>query len=392
MIHRLKSFPIRTLPLFQQHFLTESMLLFDIETTGLSAARDHIYCIGCGYRTGDEIITELFFAEEPAQEKDILTAFFALLENRSTVVTFNGNAFDIPFVRRRAALYEGLSAGEYPDLAEASDQTASPGPGCAASVSALTFIDLYREAIRMKALLRLPSWRQKSIEQFLGCTREDRYDGGQLIRIYHRYESDPDSEALSVLLLHNEEDVRGMFDLIGLLSWCQLRDGAFVITESFEETDGESSFYNIKICPKLPFPRSIGIIDISPDLSAAQPTRVSSGYGWFRLGKETGLLRLPIQHGTLKHFYSDPENYVYLPEEDCAVHKSIGAFVDSSHRRKATRQNCYSRQECHYITLPVKTADGFLRKEFRDNCSYLALPAEEKDVRQLILRLFSVFL
>ncbi|MCD7864602.1 MAG: ribonuclease H-like domain-containing protein [Clostridiales bacterium] len=383
MIHRKNRFPVNSLPPFQQHFLTEEMLLFDIETTGLSAARDFIYCIGCGYRTDDTVRTELFFAETPAQEEEILAAFSALLNRFTTLITFNGTTFDIPFIRKRSTLYDKLSARKYlnlqqePHLTKTTDRETPVASGSA-------FIDLYREAIRMKSLLRLPSYRQKVIEQFLGCTREDKYDGGQLIRIYRRYVSVPDPQALSLLLLHNEEDVRGLFDLIGLLSWHQLRDGAFAITDSFEERNETDSFYNIKVCPDISFPQAIGPITIKPEHPAVQHCPCL-------LGKKSVLICFPIYHGTLKHFFPDPENYVYLPEEGCAVHKSVGAFVDPAHRRKATRQNCYSRQDCDYISIPVKTADGFLKKEFRDECCYLALPAQKKDEKTFLIHYFSLF-
>lgn len=44
-------------------FLTADTLLLDIETTGLSAARHFIYCIGCSYLSpdkGDNITVQLF--------------------------------------------------------------------------------------------------------------------------------------------------------------------------------------------------------------------------------------------------------------------------------------------------------------------------------------------
>ena len=34
--------------------------------------------------------------------------------------------------------------------------------------------------------------------------------------------------------------------------------------------------------------------------------------------------------------------YYYLPEEDSAVHKSVGIYVDKSRRKAATPQTCYT--------------------------------------------------
>ena len=48
-------------------FLTADTLLLDIETTGLSAARHFIYCIGCSYLSpdkSDSITVQLFFGRK----------------------------------------------------------------------------------------------------------------------------------------------------------------------------------------------------------------------------------------------------------------------------------------------------------------------------------------
>ena len=55
-----------------------------------------------------------------------------------------------------------------------------------------------------------------------------------------------------------------------------------------------------------------------------------------------------LYEGTLKYYYPDQQNYYYLPLEDTAIHKSIGEYVDSSARKKATAKNCYSKKEGLY--------------------------------------------
>jgi hypothetical protein len=37
------------------------------------------------------------------------------------------------------------------------------------------------------------------------------------------------------------------------------------------------------------------------------------------------------------------KDYLYLPEEGCAVHRSVALFVDRSHTVKAVRQTCFTR-------------------------------------------------
>ena len=43
--------------------LTQDTLFVDIETSGLSAEKNHIYCIGCSYLINDQLAVRLLFAE-----------------------------------------------------------------------------------------------------------------------------------------------------------------------------------------------------------------------------------------------------------------------------------------------------------------------------------------
>ncbi len=335
MYHEITRHSISELSPFVKQFLTKDMLLFDIETTGLSPARCSVYCIGCGFLEGDEVIVELFFAHAPAEEGEILKAFLHRLQPFSTVITFNGSTFDIPFLEKRMHL-TGYSPFAVKDS-----------------------LDLYKEVRKMKEFLDLPSLRQKSIEAFLGCAREDRYDGGQLIEIYKLYASgcsvdrnnhtvllawDGDEaagrlseqqakELLSALLLHNREDVWGMFFLLDILSYRQLAQGRFEVTEV--SRDGEALV--ISLTPHAPFPRHMH--RVVPEAS-------------FAIHEERALLMLPLKQGELKHFFANVCDYYYLPAEDAAVHKSVGVFVDPAHRKKATRQTSYVKKECKYEMIP----------------------------------------
>ena len=52
--------------------------------------------------------------------------------------------------------------------------------------------------------------KQKSIEQFLGVHREDKYNGGQLIDVYREYLHTHEKFLFDLLILHNADDLRGM--------------------------------------------------------------------------------------------------------------------------------------------------------------------------------------
>ena len=73
MITKQTIFPCAEIADSSRAFLTPDTLLLDIETTGLSAARHFIYCIGCSYLSPDKddsITVQLFFAEKQEQEAD----------------------------------------------------------------------------------------------------------------------------------------------------------------------------------------------------------------------------------------------------------------------------------------------------------------------------------
>lgn len=359
MEHLITHTSFEGLPLYSQREIQEDMLFFDIETTGLSAARDPVYCIGCGYKDGGSLTTELLFAESAAEEPQIIRAFQERLSGFPTVITFNGSTFDIPFLKKRAALLGG-------------DLSLDP-------FFRRTHIDLYREARFLNRILRLPSCRQRNIEQFLGYLRRDPFTGGQLTEQYLQYLSHPDPHIREALLLHNEEDITGMFQTFGLLSYKQLLGGSFTVDTCVRTPDRDGrEMLSIRLFPEYDLPANLSL--------------TGEDFSVFVKKKEV-LMSYPVRHGELKMFFDDPENYYYLPQEDYAVHKSIGAYVDPAHRRKATRKNCYSKKVCDYISVPAKTAGSPLRQSYGDHGLYLELGhAGDKDLKQFLISSFEALM
>ena len=71
-------------------FFTEQAIFFDIETTGFSPAHSSLYLIGCATRKADMLCIDQFFAESGSEESEVITAFFSLLAQYDTIITFNG--------------------------------------------------------------------------------------------------------------------------------------------------------------------------------------------------------------------------------------------------------------------------------------------------------------
>lgn len=316
--------PIRT-------FLTPEMLFVDIETTGLSAENCFIYCIGCSWQENDQICVQLLFGTGENDETDLLAHFQSLTSHFKKLVTFNGSTFDLPFLKKRFEKYQ------------------MPEP-----VTSMDHLDLFREAKKLRKLLALDNYRQKSLELFLGCYREDAYSGKELIQVYKSYFQAPTEEQLQMLLLHNYEDVLGMYDLLSILSYQQFLNGAFSITQCVLE----ENHLQIRLLPDIPLPQSVTRIETEWQL-AIKPGQV--------------FLQLPLHTGTLRHYFPDYKNYFYLPEEDTIIHKDIGIYVDRSRRCKATKENCFLSKNCSYLKLSgqQKDYDSYLKTDQKDPAAYL---------------------
>ena len=209
----------------------KDILFIDIETTGLSLRSSDLYLIGASYyKDGSWQICQ-FFAEDINQEKEILEAFSEFSKGFSKVLHYNGDRFDIPYIKSK------LEKHGLPNIFEDMDS-----------------IDIYKKIGPYKRQLGLMDCKQKTVELYLGINREDKYDGGKLIPIYKNYEQSKNKEALKLLLLHNFEDVKGMFGILPMLQYstyfAMFRNLPKVSVKCDEDIDDE------KYCPdwsnKLP--------------------------------------------------------------------------------------------------------------------------------------------
>lgn len=319
---------------------TEDCVFFDIETTGFSPASSSIYLIGCMYRIDQKLILQQFFAPSKSDEKDVLLAFMELLENFKTIISFNGIGFDIPFIKAKCTTY-GIEEHfkDYP------------------------YIDIFKLVGNIKFLLKQPNYKQKTIESFLGIPRDDKFSGGELINVYEDYLHTHSEEAEKFLLLHNFEDVRGMLDLMPILTYYQILQGA----------------YTIKTAELAPYTSYEGtesrelIITLENDY--AVPKRVSHQHQdfYFTMNKEATKLRIPIFEGELKYFYPDYKDYFYLPKEDLAIHKSVATFVDKQYRERAKASNCYNRKTGYFLPQQDTIMNPVFKQDYKDKTTYFEL-------------------
>lgn len=326
----------------------EQILFFDIETTGLSSKTAMIYLIGCTYLTSEGWTMKQWFADSETAEKEILLHFLMFASRFRTLVHFNGDTFDIPFVRDRVAFHE-------------LEVTLKP---------AVSF-DLYKKVRRLKCHLGTCDCRQKTMEQLLGIGREDTYTGGELIEVYHSYRKNPNEEAYHFLLLHNEEDIRNLPVLTNLLHFLDLPEASFRFCSM--ELESYRSYAARKECLTEPDCKEL-LVQFAVE-GIRLPARYSAKDEIFRLiiQENKGILRVPVVDATLRLFFPDYKDYFYLPDEDRAIHKSIAAFVEKSARKKATAKTCYQNQQGSFIPVPkcFETEKHIFRTEYKKEPRFL---------------------
>lgn len=325
----------------------ESVLFLDIETTGFTARSSYLYMIGCAFYQDGQWQTIQWMAENYEQEADILQAFFEFSAMYRYFVHFNGNNFDLPFLTQKC---ERL--------------------GLSHCLDAFAGIDLYKRISPCKAFLKLPNCKQKTLEQFLGINREDVFSGGELIGIYHDYVKSPNEFAEKSLLLHNSDDLKGMLDILPMLSYSDLLGDSDSVrarkVQANSYRDAQGSVRRellITVTLPTPLPRAVS--------AAAEGC-------YFRGEGSEAVLRIPIWDGELKYFYSNYKDYYYLPAEDMALHKSVAGFVDKEHRIQASAANCYTRKSSAYLPQWDGTFEPYFKREYKGGALFFELTDEMK--------------
>ncbi|WP_138309612.1 MULTISPECIES: ribonuclease H-like domain-containing protein [unclassified Clostridium] len=288
------------------------LLFFDIETTGFSGDTSQLYLIGCTYHDGFGWRLIQWFADTRESERELLTAFFTFMERFKILVHFNGDGFDIPYLlkccRRLGLPYD---------------------------FGRIKSVDIYKKIKPYRKLLGLENMKQKSIEQFLGIAREDKYNGGQLIEVYREYLATHESFLYDLLVLHNEDDLKGMPSILPILGYADMMEAPFTL-------EGQQLFSCDSLtgsaCPFL------NLTWKSP-CSIPVPLEYDSAPVSLELNQDTLVCNIALYQGELKYFYANYKDYYYLPMEDTAIHKSVGEYVDRNARTKATARTCYTKKQ-----------------------------------------------
>lgn len=180
---------------FDQIFHKESICFLDIETTGLNKNKSHIYLVGL--LSFDPIsshwnITQ-YFAEGLGEEEKILKYTNESISKFKTLITFNGESFDIPFINHRMSKYSIKS-----------------------NMDNLSSFDIYKQIKKDSLFLNLENYKLKTIEKSLGIHREDPFSGKECIDLYYKYQKSKKKCILDVILKHNYDDLCYLIDVLNI--------------------------------------------------------------------------------------------------------------------------------------------------------------------------------
>jgi len=326
----------------------DDILYFDIETTGLSKAKNCIYLIGCGYYSCQGLHIIQWFAEKESEEINVLKCFEEFSSSFTSLVNYNGKSFDIPFTTERMKLY-GLNMPEFNST------------------------DIFTLIKPLKKFLSLNDLTQKSIESFLGVDRDDKYNGGELIYVYKKYTQYKNKTDLEKLLLHNKEDVLNMHYISAITEYLSLLESDFVYSDFVEKKYRDYS--GTEKAEIILEAKHTGNKELKSFNSFYNNESGSFIMNFSNSGKVS--VRIPIIEACLKYYMSNYRDYYYLPEEDMCIYKSMGGAIEKNKIENAKKDTCYVKCTDSFIPLPNKSimpenVKSF-RNEYKCKCEYIRL-------------------
>ncbi len=166
----------------------ESLMLLDIETAGLAAAP--LFLVGTLTLGPNGLTLTQYFARGYEEEAPLLALFTRSLATCRMVVTFNGETFDLPYLRDRA-IYHRLPPPLFPDH--------------------LDLLPAARRAYRGK----LPNCRLQTLEQYVcGRHRAGDVPGAAIPALYHDFVRTGSWPLLLPVFHHNALDLLTLADLL----------------------------------------------------------------------------------------------------------------------------------------------------------------------------------
>lgn len=198
LVARRETWPLPSLvfdpgPAMARRIAEERLCFLDIETTGL-VPNTYLFLVGLMYLHEGHFVVEQLFAREYDEEVGVLCYLRDIIKRFPMLVTYNGAAFDIPFVQTRMAVarVEDVRPAELVDLLEAAQRH---------------FRDI------------LPNRRLETIERHLrGFGRRGDIPGREIPEAYHEFVRTGNAAKIRRILYHNRMDLLAMAYLVNHLA------------------------------------------------------------------------------------------------------------------------------------------------------------------------------
>ena len=232
-----------------------------------------------------------WISEQESDEYEMLTALSDALDSIRRIITFNGNAFDLPHLHQKYKAFDLMDP-----------------------LQGKQYLDLMLRLKPISRFLALPSGKLADFAGFLHLAQPDASDEASFR--FHpgaedKHEASTPNDALYTL------------ECMSLLHYADFLDQGARIREV--TTDEERVIFRLHYPDGFPVGFSVH----------------DSGFHLRFSEDGTVLLSSRICNGSIRYYHTDVKNYWYLPLEGYAIHKSAAQCVDESRREKAVRENCY---------------------------------------------------
>ncbi len=168
----------------------ENFAIVDIETLGLSERP--IILLGIAKPNKSSIATSQFLLRDIQDEPSAIWALISQLEPQSSLITFNGRSFDIPYIKQRLAYYGLDAALDNPHF---------------------DVLHFTRRAFKKK----LANCRLETVEKYYGIKREIDIPGALVPDFYDTYLKTGNIGPLVAIVEHNRQDLITLGDLFSRL-------------------------------------------------------------------------------------------------------------------------------------------------------------------------------
>jgi uncharacterized protein YprB with RNaseH-like and TPR domain len=167
-----------------KNYNMDEVVYFDIETTGFDKEEDSIILISMGKFKDNRIFSiKQYFAENLEDEKEILHNFKKDIVEYKKWCSYNGMAFDEPFIKRRMEKQNVMfDPPKY-------------------------HVDLYRLIRPYYKQMGMERCNLKTVEKYISIEREDQIDGGMSVDLYKEFLLTSNEKLKETIMLHNYEDV-----------------------------------------------------------------------------------------------------------------------------------------------------------------------------------------